>query len=115
MRCGDKVSKKKPSVDRILNVSTSHITTHDHNLLLTKNEDDACKVAACFSSYPYDEGWFLYLYDNPSSGFHAKDMTAAGFSHAFCDIVKFAVENKCSLIRLDADAEQYEDFPTFNW
>lgn len=115
MNSFDNVSRKKPSIDTVLNISTGHITTHDHDLLLTKNEDDACKVAACFASYPYDAGWFLYLYHTHSSGFDPKDMTAAGFSHAFCDIVKFAVEKKCSLIRLDADAEKYKDFPEFNW
>ena len=96
-------SKSNPYIEKMLDISTAHVTEHDTELL---NNDDTPIVA-----YKYEFGHFVCINDELT----IKELLDYGYTQEFCTIVGIALENECSLIKLDGDGIIYQDLKTFEW
>lgn len=108
--------KLKKFTRQHLDLSTAHVTARDMELL--DGVDDGSEGAGVVPCAPYDCGVVIFLlyHEEPElreellSGF-----AAAGFSAAFCNLYKLALETDVDMLRLDQDAEVYDALPTFDW
>ena len=87
---------------KYMDVSTGHITEHDKDLLETGDEPCGTVLIAT-----YPEGFFLSIGE--------KELIEDHFSKEFHDLISYARQNGCALLRLDADGMNYPDFPEFDW
>jgi hypothetical protein len=107
-------------VERMMIMSTSHITAEDNRKLL--NDDHT--PCGCFfdltpkgDNYP-GSGFLVACSEDLKDGVNDDDMQAmikAGWSKAMVDIQVTALSRDCSYIRLDPDGMVYPDLPTFEW
>lgn len=126
-------------LERIVCVSTAHITQKDSELL-SRDVSDTCTVVV-YEKTSGDESYGLCARDSSMSPFivyeKASDdesygyfvrvpdlndnpdiLTAAraqGYSEAMIGLVTAADEAGCSWLEIDCDGPTYEDFPTFEW
>lgn len=91
-----------------LDISTSHISEDTNNILtmVAKTNDFHFTVAE------YEYGYFVGVpnVDNDPD-FKYQDEVPEDLRK----VLDFARKNKCLIVRLDADADQCDDLPTFNW
>lgn len=92
-------------IERVLVVSTAHITRTD-SVFLREHQDKHPLIV-----HSYEEGDFVILTDLEEK----LDELCQCFSKAFMDILMLAVRSDCSILRLDRDGPIYEDHPTFDW
>ncbi len=86
-----------------LDLSTAHITKQD-SILLTRPAYETNVVA-----YNYDEGFFVPISST------SEDNPVDEFSSQFKAIYQYCRDNNINMLRLDADADQSAQFPTFDW
>ena len=92
-----------------LDVSTSHITKNDNDIL--QNACTSDRFPGCYV-YHYDFGYFISVYSDAPTEEEKKE---SGLSENFFKILDNARENECPLLRLDADGDELEGFETFEW
>jgi hypothetical protein len=99
-------SKKTPhEVERVLVLSTGHIT-HNDSKLLDK------KVIPCTC---YDFGYLLYVGDKVTHAECREDWVGSGISVALYHLFFVAREQHCTWLKLDADGPLRDDLPRFEW
>lgn len=116
-------------IDKLLDVSTCHITQADSEKLAqdaregdTTARRDGLPLAQGakvppFIVYEYAEGFRVwtgfddeeYLKDTLKEG------REAGYSEALLNLIKVASDNECRFLLLDRDGQNYEQFPEFDW
>lgn len=107
--------KKEPtpvglSTSKIADVSTGHITENDGKLIADPNTPGS--VALVTGDY----GTIFYLARSETDAqLQDQEMTAAGLSSAFLEVIRLARANGCSYVRFDADGQFYDDLPKFEW
>lgn len=95
------------SVHEYMDLSTGHVTQKDMELL----DGDTCVIA-----YPYKEGAFVIVPPDLNTELqHRQDIVDAGFSVAFLEMLQYAFDAGVLIVRLDADGDQDESLPTFDW
>lgn len=92
---------------RYLDISTGHITKGDADLLKAGHEPDGAYLIG-----KYDEGFVLSLGEPVEAMNNTVNLE---FSEAFRNILRYATNAGCMLMRLDADGMEFPDFPTFDW
>ena len=97
------------AVYKYLDVSTSHITKNDNDILQASCTSD--RFPGCFV-YHYDFGYFISVYSDAPSEEEKKE---SGLSENFFKILDHARENECPLLLLDADGDILENFEEFEW
>jgi hypothetical protein len=85
-----------------MDVSTGHITESDKDLLEAGNDPTGTVLIAT-----YPEGFFLSIGE--------EEEIDDSFSKELHDLISYARQNGCALLRLDADGMSFPDFPTFDW
>ena len=90
-------------IDRVLIVSTAHMSQQDSHVL--RND------LSCLVTYSYEEGDFIIL-NNIEEKMSELINT---FSSSFVDLILLAQKHDCQILRLDRDGPVYEDLPTFVW
>lgn len=93
-------------VYKVIGVSTAHI-----------EESDAERLASSHHSMimPRDTGAFVKLYAEDQSEPRDLSEDFPGFSQAFYGVLHCARSAGFGMVELDADAETYDDLPTFSW
>lgn len=104
--------REEQEVERVMVVSTSHVTKNDMDLL----EKGETNVVA----YNYEFGSFVVIsVDFISANFSTEDMAKAirkdGFTGAFLFLYTVAKAKGFQMIRLDCDGPVYDDLPKFDW
>lgn len=105
----------KAGLNHFLDVSTSHITERDGELLTRIGMEANTALPLFVSNHPYGHWVDVHpdIKDQPDAYFQA--LNAAGFSQEFCDILRAADEIDCIVINFDADGLIYEGLPQFEW
>ena len=106
---------KNPRFDKVLDISTTHITKKDEKLL---RKDGKGKAIATLVVYPYLYGYLVYVEDISGTKNLLKEaqrIDKEGYSTEIINIFNWARSLKCSYIKLDGDGIEYEDLPTFDW
>jgi hypothetical protein len=94
-------------IDKILTLSTGHVTNKDAVLL----EEDKGTVA-----YKDDYGFILYILEGNDGLNSTMDIyQAEGFSMAMEACILFAHGKGCKFLRLDSDGPTVDFLPNFNW
>ena len=83
---------------KMLDISTAHISKETNYKLEKDDMDGAIYVV------PHYYGWFVFVDDEEPGT--PEDLKA---------IFKFAKSKNCSWIKLDCDAVEYKELPTYNW
>jgi hypothetical protein len=110
----------KFETERMLVVSTAHITQDDSKILddlACYDSDGACTDPPALIVYK-NEYWFLVCVRNgPSNGASVSWLKALRLklSTACQNWMIKAVQHNCNWIKFDRDGEVYEGFPTFEW
>ena len=104
----------KPWIDKILDVSTIHLSTGDAKLLeadaklLPSDKKNACHDNSLIV-HEYERGFFVYV-----SAYNT-EQTRADFSPEFKAILAEARRRKCKWVCFDGDGEEYEGLEIFDW
>lgn len=98
----------KPWLDKMLDVSTIHISQNDAELL-QKDAMDACHSDSLIVK-EYPEGFFVYV-----SREHGDDQVRTDFSPEFKAIMAEARRLKCKWVCFDGDGVMYDGLKEFNW
>lgn len=102
---------------QILDLSTVHIKPSDGKLLERYPADERPSGAALIA-YPYEYGWTVStsgLNETDARDGFVEGIRREGFSEAFVELVKFAHDNDCTLVRLDRDGDFHPGLPAFDW
>lgn len=112
---------KSPQMFRYLDVSTSHITHHDDDILkdmaIRNISENARKVSMMgvdnyfIIVYPTAHGYFVFV-NSEDTG---ESYTRRGLSPEFQEIMRQAASLECSFVRFDADGTVYQNLPVFKW
>lgn len=97
---------EKPWIDKILDVSTIHITKRDSELL---EADASTGSSHALLVREYEEGFFVYV-DK-----HGGEKCREDFSPEFKAIIAEARRRKCKWVCFDCDAMEYDELPKFEW
>lgn len=97
----------KPWIDKILDMSTGHITKKDDDLLGNKDFENP------LSLYRFDYGYFVFCM-GAESGW-AGVLLNYGYSQALVDILALGKSLDCKFVKLDCDGMEYKELPTFEW
>lgn len=90
-------------------VSTSHITQNDMELLAVASVIPL-PTAPLVCTYP--SGAFLYSSEFPLD---RRALRGAGYSGSFIQVLRYARDNDCTLVRLDADGAIIEGLDHHEW
>ena len=105
----------KLDIDKVLNLSTIHIT-EDDNIILTQITEDGHPEAGWVISTDY--GFMIFV---PPGGNteevaeHVHGFKQVGMSNAFIDLYKLAAEQQCTWLRLDCDIPEVDGLQIFDW
>jgi hypothetical protein len=93
-----------------LDLSTAHITLRD-NELLGSVPNDVLPVTVTDNGY----GYFVRFSEDVPLDDIAEQSRAIGLSDDFIGVLRYAKDNRCFLVNLDADAEQVDGLPVHFW
>lgn len=96
--------KQKIEIQRILIISTSHITEKDNNLLQEVNCLNDKYSYLIYIRKPIEVFWLR-------SAIHKKILDSPQLKN----IIDFARLHNCDYLQLDCDGPVYDDFETFDW
>jgi len=123
-------------IDKLLDVSTCHITQKDSELLAQDalEGDEAARIhglplpkggkVSPFIVYAYPEGFRVWTgfpvrsfapNDNEYINEAFADARKVGYSEALLTLIRVAAENDCRFLLLDRDGQEYEQFESFDW
>lgn len=91
-------------VFRVLDLSTSHMTLDDNQVLELNRDSTGVMPAYELGEY----GWFCYVGEIDENW--KEDM-----SEAFLVIMQKAKEMGCEYVRFDRDGRTYDELPVFDW
>ena len=97
-------------IERSLVVSTCHMSEKDNGMLELESSEN---IAPVLLVYRYEFG-FLIFTGKPIEELIDKDVTD-NYSPALQNLLKLAVYNKCTYLKLDCGALEYEGLEKFNW
>jgi len=112
----DHTIKNNPWIEKMLVVSTGHISPQDERLLHYKVYPYSCLAR--------DEGYILYINEEePISISNSEDFITEikmhdnlkRFSPEFRKILKIAQEKECIWVMFDRDGQIYDDLKEFDW
>lgn len=86
-------------------LSTAHITAQD--------AEDLATLSARFPISVYEEGFFISVPLDPEC--FREFLSEVGLSEMLRAILRWAHENRVPLVRLDRDADVFEQLPTSDW
>jgi len=96
--------RTEDAVWKYLDVSTSHVTPDDCDLL---DRDELPLVVL-----PFDEGYWILV---PIEEGFEDELLGAGGSRYLIDVLERAADLDCYWVKLDRDGNEYEDLRTYNW
>jgi hypothetical protein len=101
------------TVAKFLDLSTKYVHFEDIKLLIDHAER---AVPSGMIVIKHNHGWFIHVELDPErAGELAFELTARGFSSAFINVLRHSREHDCWWVNLDADGEDEEGLPTFDW
>jgi hypothetical protein len=99
-----------PSISKMLDISTGHLTKGDNDLLTEAGEGETGNPIV---AYIYEYGYLVFVPEKDEGlNQHAR---MYGYSTTFTRIMNRARELKCKYIQFDGDGIQYDDIETFKW
>jgi hypothetical protein len=113
----------KSNLRQHLDLSTAHVTEEDNNLLTT----DAVAEQRVHSGgeqptipcVEYGYGFIVFVNhhhdDEAEQTAYLVELVNNGYSSAFCNLIRLAWTLDADMIRLDRDAEECDELPTFQW
>jgi hypothetical protein len=113
------------NVRKHLDLSTAHITEEDNALLMgdaavEKNVDGYDQPEQpSIPCVEYGYGFIVFVNhhhdDAAEQAAYVAALVNAGYSSAFCNLIKLAWKLDVDMIRLDRDADEDDELPTFQW
>lgn len=97
-------------IRRFADVSTCHITEEDSALL---EAIDHINGVVASSSFEY--GFLLRISSIDKDDNQQANIKAAGFSNAFCNLMKLCAEAELEGIQIDRDGAEYAELERFEW
>ena len=97
------------TIERILVLSTGHVTKHDINLI------DNRKYPATVMQHPGGHGCMLYVGDDNEDASPVYRDKLAFFSLAFVRVIERVKASGCHWLLLDGDGEVDDTLVTFDW
>jgi hypothetical protein len=101
--------KGNPYIQKVLDISTGHITKSDSLLLSDASRGESENPIV---TYKYDYGFLVAVQDERGVYSQAKKY---GFSNQFIKIMRMALKLKLSFVKFDGDAIAYDDLKFFDW
>jgi hypothetical protein len=101
----------KPEFDRMLTCSTVHVTDDD-NVALCKFARAHAEAPDTSDHFVADMGYGYVVWVNSDGDFTEYK---GELSDAFIGLLGFAFNQGAQFLRLDRDAQELDDFPTFDW
>ena len=108
---------KSPSIDKILDVGTKHISFEDSKRL----EEDAQRTDVrnpgkpTLIVYQYDCGFFVYVNIDPDEPLDEESLRST-YSGALVRLIALAKAHDCRFLRLDADGTDHAgELEVFDW
>ena len=100
-----------------VNISTSHITLRDSELLTDIVDEVDPGFPLIVNNTPY--GWLVYCYILAEEGTDKKkfrkDLVEMGFSNEFVSLLELSAEQGAKWVDIDQDGTEYDDLPSFDW
>lgn len=100
------------AIIKCLDLCTSHVTVKDQAKL---DDEHNCFADVGPRKSNHEYGWIIFLGHPEQVEEFSTAAKRAGMSKAFCDVIKYALKRKCSLIQFDRDADIIPGLPTFEW
>jgi hypothetical protein len=105
-------------MQKLLDLSTAHITSKDARLLEAYRADRKPSGKALVA-YPFEYGWTVSTTGMLDGAADRADRLTAirneGFSEHFIRVLNHAADQDAVLVRFDADADFEPDLPRFDW
>lgn len=98
------MSKHRHEIAKCLVISTEHLDEKTNARMLEADRNGMALGAARFASYPY--GYIIFY-------FHSADVCR--LPKCLIDIRNEMIRRKCDWVRLDSDADQSPNLPTYDW
>ena len=95
---------KEPTVIKMLDVSTVHMTREDNDLLTSEHQD----LNVCYDNLP--NGFLVYIPEDKDAIEECKDL-----SEGFRTVLHWAQLNGATHVKFDADGDVYPQLPKFDW
>ena len=99
-----RAAERDANVSRIVEAATSHITGDDASQL-----DNETAEALPFDAI--DQGYLVFVAEDEK----VRTSTATGLSPAFLTLLHYTAARGCCWLKLDADASEIPNLPTFAW
>ena len=109
-----------PIITKVFDVSTSHISKRDDEIILAtahaKEEGIFANPPTDLIVYEYEEGCFIFaaIEDEEAENFYTT-LEGQGLSHEFIALLRLTKQFGCKYLQLDRDGETYDNLPTFKW
>jgi hypothetical protein len=95
---------RKPSIQKILDVSTAHVEQSDL---------DALEAAEAWFRLIYDEGALVWVPTDWRT--YSGSARKAGVPERIVTLMGIANEHDCRFLRLDAEGAVYDELEIFDW
>jgi hypothetical protein len=105
-------SIKKPYIQKVLDISTGHVTQSDVMLLRSCAISDTAWGPIVM---PYEEGVIVAVSSDDETFAADLIMWAGHFSKEFCKVISVAHDRGCTYVKFDQDGIEYTDLKVFNW
>lgn len=99
-------------IQKMLIVSTAHISKDDNEILGTFGEPDG---PMCLIVDPYPYGYIVWIGTYSGDEEYPGQIKDEGLSDEFISLMELAEQLGCEYLKLDRDGPIYDDLPTFEW
>lgn len=105
-------------IGKYLDISTGHVKDENRILFLETNiheyiGDNLSELS--WFGFPYDTGTFISVCTEDCSKDEVIEQLKAEGMEEIADILVYCLENDIKVIRFDANGEEMDDFPIFEW
>ena len=104
----------KLDIEKVLNLSTAHITAKDNERLLYATENGHPDAGWIIPIEDY--GYMIFVPSNQEEvDQHVFGFSRMGMSTAFAKIFRLTAEHECTWMRLDCDIPPVPELKQFDW
>ena len=101
------------TIAKFLDLSTKYLPFDDIKILMTHADGT---MPSGLIAIQHNHGYFIHVeLDAKRAEELASELRAYGFSDAFIAVLRHARQHDCWWLNLDADGEDEDDLPTFDW
>ena len=110
----------KLEIEKVVNLSTAHITERDNHHLAECTKDDHPELTYSQAGWVISTGYGFMVFVPPKGNGeevaeHVHGFKQVGMSKEFIALFKLAAEQGCTWLRLDCDIPTVEGLQVFDW